>query len=60
MAFSLSWGTTQSGLISGPGGWVTSNQGRTIRFNIQNSSNCGGSTGFTQSGVAAATKLETN
>jgi hypothetical protein len=60
MAFSLSWGTTQSELISGLSRWGTSNQSRTIRFNVQNSSNCGGSTGFTQSGVAAATKLETN
>jgi hypothetical protein len=55
MAFNLSWNTTQSGLVAGAGGWVISDQGRTIRFNVQNSANCGGSNSGTQSGVATAT-----
>ena len=55
MAFNLSWNTSQSGLVAGPGGWAISNQGRTIRFDVQNSSNCGGSNSGTQSGTATAT-----
>ncbi len=52
MAFSLSWGTTQSELISGLSRWGTSNQSRTIRFNVQNSANCAGPKSNVQSGSA--------
>ena len=34
--------------------WIISNEGRTIRFNIQDSINCGGTNGSIQSGTATA------
>lgn len=53
----ISWSTSQSGVSSG--GWVISNNGggagTRIRFNMETSSNCGGSNSSTQSGVATAT-----
>ena len=53
----ISWTTTQSGVSSG--GWVISNNGggagTRIRFNMETSSNCGGSNSSTQSGTATAT-----
>jgi hypothetical protein len=53
---SLSWSTSQSNIISGiPGGWVIENDGRSIRFVIQNSADCGGPNGSVQSGTAVAT-----
>jgi hypothetical protein len=53
---SLSWSTSQSNIISGiPGGWVIENDGRSIRFVIQNSANCGGPNNSVQSGTAVAT-----
>jgi hypothetical protein len=52
---SVSWSTSQSNVISGiPGGWVIENDGRSIRFVIQNSANCGGPNGSVQSGFAVA------
>ena len=50
----VQWNTTQSG-IQGSGGWVISNNGNTIRFNLETASNCGGSNSSTQSGIATAT-----
>lgn len=56
-AVNISWNTTQSGVTSG--GWVISDNGNgpgtRIRFNLERSSNCGGSNSSTQSGVATAT-----
>lgn len=53
----INWATTQSGVTSG--GWVISNNGNgagtRIRFNMETSSNCGGTNSSTQSGVATAT-----
>lgn len=53
----ISWSTTQSGVSSG--GWVISDNGNgagtRIRFNLERSSNCGGSNSSTQSGTATAT-----
>ena len=53
---SLSWSTSQNNVISGiPGGWVIENDGRSIRFVIQNSFNCGGPNNSVQSGNAVVT-----
>lgn len=53
----INWNTTQSGVSSG--GWVISDNGNgagtRIRFNLERSSNCGGSNSSTQSGTATAT-----
>ena len=55
---SITWSTSQSGVGSG-GGWVVSDggtgPGTRIRFNLERSSNCGGSNSSTQSGTATAT-----
>lgn len=52
----ISWAHTSSGLLDGlPGGWTVSNEGNTICFSIQDSANCGGPNGNTQSGTAEAT-----
>lgn len=53
-AVSVSWTTSQSGVAS-PYGWNTSNGGRTIRFDVQDSADCGGPNGNIQSGIATAT-----
>ena len=53
----INWATSQSGVTSG--GWVISDNGNgagtRIRFNLERSSNCGGSNSSTQSGTATAT-----
>jgi hypothetical protein len=52
----ISWATTQSGLVTGPGGWEFEPGGLTIRFNIQDSTSCGGSNpNNNQAGQATAT-----
>lgn len=51
---SVEWSLTQSGLI-GSGGWALSNQGRRIRFNIEDDSLCNGYNSNVQSGMATAT-----
>jgi hypothetical protein len=52
----ISWATTQSGLVAGPGGWEFEPGGLTIRFNIQDSTSCGGSNpNNNQAGQATAT-----
>lgn len=53
-AVSINWSLSQSG-VSAPYGWNISNGGRTIRFDVQNSADCGGPNGNIQSGVATAT-----
>lgn len=49
----IGWTTTQSG-VSSPYGWDVSDDGKTIRFDIENSANCGGPNNNTQSGQALA------
>lgn len=50
---SILWNTTQSGLISGiEGGWQISNAGLRVRFDMQDSANCGGPNSSVQSGTA--------
>jgi hypothetical protein len=54
----ITWSTTQDGIVEEceqPGGWSITNQGRTIRFNVQDSMNCGGCNPNIQSGSATAT-----
>jgi hypothetical protein len=52
----ISWTTTASGLIPGqPGGWQTTNGGTVIRFDVQDSQNCGGNNSNVQFGTATAT-----
>ena len=56
----ISWATTQSGLVAGPGGWVFEPGGLTIRFNIQDGTTCGGSNpSYDQAGQATATIITT-
>jgi hypothetical protein len=50
----VSWSTTQSGILAA-GGWIIENNGRDIRFVIENSQNCGGTNANVQSGTATAT-----
>lgn len=51
------WATSQAGIILSPqqGGWSITNGGRRIRFNIQDSANCGGPNANIQRGIATAT-----
>jgi hypothetical protein len=54
----LTWTTssTATGVPScQPSGWTISNQNLTIRYNVANSLNCGGTCNITQTGVATAT-----
>jgi len=46
----IAWTTT----FAGGGEWVVTNDGKTIRFNIEDSTNCGGSNSNVQSGTATA------
>jgi hypothetical protein len=49
-SFELNWETTSAGTSGNP--WSISNSGKTIRFSLEDSENCGGSNGNTQSGTA--------
>jgi len=51
----MSWVTDQQNVTAPAGGWEISNDGRKIRFNIEDSQNCGGNNSKTQSGSATAT-----
>jgi hypothetical protein len=53
----ISWNLVQNTDVSGcqDGGWVVSNSGMSVRYNIANSLNCGGSCNITQTGTATAT-----
>ena len=50
--FELNWQTTHEGTSGNP--WSISNSGKTIRFTLEDSGNCGGSNNKTQSGTAEA------
>lgn len=50
----LSWTTSDLGLLGG-GGWVITNDGKTIRYNIEDSANCNGTNSNIQTGFAEAT-----
>jgi hypothetical protein len=50
--FQLNWQTTHRGTSGNP--WSISNSGKTIRFTLEDSSNCGGSNSSTQLGTAEA------
>jgi len=52
--FTINWETVQSGTISS-GGWQITDNGNSIRFNIEDSVNCGGSNANIQRGIATAT-----
>ena len=51
---SVNWTTNQVG-VGAPFGWNISNSGSTIRFDVQDSANCGGPNGNVQRGDAVAT-----
>jgi hypothetical protein len=51
-ATTLNWQTSAAGTSGDP--WSISNAGNTIRFSLEDSENCGGSNGNTQSGTARA------
>jgi hypothetical protein len=53
--FNIAWNTTTTGLVAGPGGWVITDGGLTIRYNVQNSANCGGPNPNIQTGTASGT-----
>ena len=50
----IKWTTSQKG-IKNKGGWKIKDDGRRIRFDVEDSKNCGGSNNNIQSGVAKAT-----
>jgi hypothetical protein len=50
---SVNWTLSQSG-VGSPYGWNISNSGNTIRFDVQDSANCGGPNSNIQSGTASA------
>jgi hypothetical protein len=52
-AVSVNWSTNQVG-VGAPFGWNVSNSGNTIRFDVQDSANCGGPNGNIQRGDATA------
>ena len=54
---SVSWSLSQTNTGSFGGGWSVTNDGRTIQFTVENSSNCGGPNGSQQFGTATATIL---
>jgi hypothetical protein len=49
----LEWATSFVGPSSNP--WTITNDGRSIRFSVENSTNCGGTNDQTQSGTAITT-----
>lgn len=50
---SVAWTTTQNGIIAGiEGGWQISNGGLRIRYDMQDSANCGGPNSNVQTGTA--------
>ena len=51
---SVNWTTNQVG-VGAPFGWNILNSGSTIRFDVQDSANCGGPNGNVQRGDAVAT-----
>jgi hypothetical protein len=51
---SVNWTTSQAG-VGAPFGWNVSDSGNTIRFDVQDSANCGGPNGNVQNGTAIAT-----
>ena len=54
----VTWSLSQTNTGSNGGGWVVSNGGRTIRFNVENSANCGGPNGAQQFGTATRNRQE--
>jgi hypothetical protein len=57
-SFQLVWQTTYSGTTGNP--WSISNNGKTIRFSLEDSENCGGSNKKIQAGTAEAILTPTN
>lgn len=54
--FGLSWATTNTSFAQCPGSeWVITNNNQSIRYNISNSANCGGTCNQVQTGTATAT-----
>jgi hypothetical protein len=51
----ISWATSQGGLETDYGGWKVAQGGRNIRFQVEQSTNCGGYNSNTQFGSATAT-----
>ena len=47
----IEWNTAQSGIV-GNGGWQVSDGGRRVRFQVEQSTNCGGYNNNTQTGTA--------
>lgn len=54
---SITWTTTYSGTSGDP--WTISNNGKTIRYSLEDSQNCGGSNPNTQTGTAVAIIINT-
>jgi len=53
----ITWTTTYGGTSGNP--WTISNGGKTIRYSLENSQNCGGSNSNTQTGTAEAIIINT-
>jgi hypothetical protein len=54
---SITWTTTYGGTSGNP--WTISNGGKTIRYSLEDSENCGGSNSNTQTGTAEAIIINT-
>lgn len=52
--FSISWNTSYSGTLNG-NPWIISNNNKKIRYNVEDSGDCGGSNNNIQTGLAIAT-----
>jgi hypothetical protein len=52
--FSINWATTYFGTLDG-NPWAITTGGNSVRFNVEDSANCGGLNGQTQGGTATAT-----
>lgn len=55
--FSVTWTTTYGGTSGDP--WAISNNGKTIRYSLEDSANCGGSNSNIQTGTAEAIIINT-
>jgi hypothetical protein len=52
--FDINWVTTTNNPCNNPNPWVLTKENTSIRYNIEDSANCGGTCGATQSGTATA------
>jgi hypothetical protein len=52
--FSIIWNLSYTGIVGGSSPWIVSNNNKRIRYNVENSLNCGGINSNIQTGTAVA------